>query len=214
MVTLSTLFESLTPADWVDLVCALIVLVGMIQGAFRGFSGEISRLLALLAALAAAFWLRAPLGRILAAHTRLAETPGEAQLVVFVLVFLAALLAALLLRRLLGRFVRLVVTPTTDLLLGILAGGTRMAIVLLVVLAAWSWLPASDSRTLVLYHARTGRLLAPLVDAANRRIETTPALAEPLQHWAGREEADRLGNGAADPETEQDAMPTPQPASP
>ena len=200
-------FDAFTPADWVDLGCGALLLIGILQGAFRGFSGELSRLAGVLAALTAALWLRRPLGEWLAAHTRLEPTPGQAPLVVYLVVFVLALILAFLARRLLGRFVRLVVTPTTDVLLGIVAGGVRMAVFMLALGIAWTWFPDSDLRGLVLGHSRAGRTLAPLVDIVNRRIIDAPAIAEPLREWSGKDTPAPASAGA--PHADDDVLPEP-----
>lgn len=209
MINPATLLEQYRPSDWVDLLCAAILLLGIIQGALRGFSGEVARLAGAVAALALALWLRIPLGRFLATRTRLGESAGEAPLVAFLVVLLLALMVAFLLRKLLGRFIRLVVTPTTDLMLGILSGGARMAVFLLVLFTILTWLPPSDSRNLALGHTRTGLLLAPLVNAVNYRITETPSVADSLRQFSGRQVPDRAGAEGSLPANGAGPAPTP-----
>lgn len=89
-------------AHWVDLVALAFLIYGLIRGVLRGFSGELARLLYVLAAVAGASLARPFLSGLLLGHTRLNDEDADrlGLALAAVLSIAAVLLLRLLIRKL------------------------------------------------------------------------------------------------------------------
>jgi uncharacterized membrane protein required for colicin V production len=169
-LALSSWFARIGPGDWVDAACIVAAVALMIVGGRRGISGHLSRLLGLLGAVAAGFWLFRPVAGALAHVSGADAHPWVPPLVAFVLVFALALVLFILLRRVAQRFFELVVQQPLDGILGVLAGAAHAVLALVVAFAVAVLLPAGTLRKAMCEQSRVGRRLVPPIE---RRISAS-----------------------------------------
>lgn len=126
------------PPNILDLVAVVLLALGTLRGALRGLSGELARLVALVAAFAFGLAAYDPVAAWFLAHTRL---EGRlATVVAFVGTLLGAVIALLLIRKVLKALMRVVIEEKFDKAAGAVAGfiGTSIVIVIVfVVLNMW-----------------------------------------------------------------------------
>ena len=123
--------ESLQPVNLVDGIAVLVLLAGMALGLHRGLSGELARLLSVMAAFVVAWLAYRPLGLWLLEHTRLQDQAAQA--VGFALAVVPALVGMVLLRLLLKPLIKVVFHGAVDKVGGIAAGFARSALLIAIV---------------------------------------------------------------------------------
>ena len=123
----------------VDIVALLVIALGVVTGRARRFSGEIARLVGMVAAFAAGLLLRRPLGLWLLEHTRLDARAAHA--LAFVGTLVAAFLVLAFVHRMLQGLMRVVIEESLDKSLGMLAGMMRAALFVAIVFLAMNMVP-------------------------------------------------------------------------
>ena len=115
------LFEHFT---MVDVIALAFILIGAVQGLFRGLSGEMARLLGAICAFVGGAILHEPVGEWIATYTRL-EAQGARTLTYVVTVILALILWALF-HKMIKKLLQLVLNTGFDKTAGVPAGMLRM----------------------------------------------------------------------------------------
>lgn len=123
--------EALQPVNLIDGVVVLLLLAAMALGFHRGLSGELARLISVVAAFVVAWLAYRPLALWVFEHTRLEGRPAQA--VGFGLAVGLALVVMVLLRLLLKPLIKIVFAGALDRVGGILAGFVRMALTVAIV---------------------------------------------------------------------------------
>jgi uncharacterized membrane protein required for colicin V production len=151
----------LTSGDYVDIVCAGLVLICVGVGLRRGISGELSRLLGLILGAAAGYWIYVPGAETMAGMDFLKSNPQFASLIAFCVALLAGLVCFLLLTYLFTHIIKIVLDPIWDRSLGLIAGLLNAAILLSVVFTLAMILPDPSQRALLCEQSRAGRFATP-----------------------------------------------------
>ena len=157
-------FSRLTPANYVDIACAGLVLLFVVIGFVRGISGELSRLLSLAAGAAVGYWIYVPGVETLSSLEYLRKSPQFTSLIAFCVALLGGLILFLLLNLMLGRIIKIVLDPAWDRSLGMLAGVINAAILLALVFTLAMILPQPSHRELLCRESRIGRMATPLLE--------------------------------------------------
>jgi len=123
----------------VDVIALGIIALGMVQGYFRGFSGEIARLVGLAVAFFLGLRFYQPIGQWVFAHTRLADEPARA--LAFLGTVLAATLCMLVVRKVFKRVMQVATEKGTDRAGGVLLGAGRAGVVVVIVFLALTLWP-------------------------------------------------------------------------
>jgi uncharacterized membrane protein required for colicin V production len=162
----------------VDGTAALIVLVVMLIGLKHGLAGELARIGALAAALAAAWFLADPAAAWMAEHTRLA--PETARITAFVGIALVAWLVAGLVRYGLRNLLEIQFKGPMNRMGGLLVGGLKGAAMVYLMGAALLLIPAFRAPESWLVTSRTGGwILRTFPDLYAKTVETFPDLRSP-----------------------------------
>lgn len=186
--------------NWVDVIWAVWLLVGLLQGLRRGLSGELARVISAGLALWAAWRFYEPLATRLDAHTDLSPlaTAGLA----FVGLTVAGLLVMHLIRLLLHHVLQFTFRGKIERLGGMLAGGLRAGLFAAALIFALGFVAQEDVR---------------------RHVVTESFIGTHLQRWASpvweelRAEFPQLlpdwqaDEGAAADEQDEAAWQTPRP---
>lgn len=123
----------------IDLLALGLVIIGCIQGAFRGLSGELARLIGVIAAFWIARFSHPPVADWLDMHTRL--SPESANLVAYAAVVIIALIALALIRKATEQLIKLVFEKGFDRAAGVIAGGLRMSLIACIIFIVLFLLP-------------------------------------------------------------------------
>jgi len=123
----------------VDVIALGVIAIGMLQGYFRGFSGEIARLVGLAVAFFLGLRFYQPIGQWFFAHTRLADEPARA--LAFLGTVLAATLCMLIVRKVLKRIMQVAIEKGPDRAGGVLLGAVRAGVVVVIVFLALNLWP-------------------------------------------------------------------------
>jgi len=166
--------QDLPPLSLVDILAMAIILLGIFRGVRIGLSGEIARLVALLAGLALGLYAYEPIAAWTVAQTGL--TGLTAAIPAFALTAALAVLAMALLRAVLAGVIRFVVRDDFDRAGGGVAGFITSALFVLLVFLAMQMLPGNTR----LYHAFAdrsviGTMIAPRVPDVDLERQTDEA---------------------------------------
>ena len=115
----------------VDYVAIGIVLLGILQGYHRRFSGELSHLISVIVAFIFGLFFYRPFGGWLIDHTRL--TGQTATVVAFITTMIVCLIIMTIIRLSLRRIMRVVIEEEVDKTLGAIAGFLRVAVFVFIV---------------------------------------------------------------------------------
>ena len=153
----------------VDIIAAALILIGALQGLFRGLSGEMARLLGAICAFVAGALLHEPVGEWVASYTRLEDQ--EARMLTYIVTVLAALILWALFHKLIKKLLQLVLSVGFDRVAGVPAGMLRMtALVGIVCIAIHIW-PQAPFKEHVGMESFFGRQAIRLVPAVQRQLE-------------------------------------------
>lgn len=114
-----------------DLLVLALLLFGAIRGGIRGLSGELAGVIAAVTALILAWHLSPLLSAWMTDHSRL-DNQGALALT-FTLTALFVIISGVILSFLFRGFIKLLIAKPLDIVSGIFAGITRMALILLIV---------------------------------------------------------------------------------
>jgi membrane protein required for colicin V production len=122
----------------IDVMVAVLIVLGLIRGVVKGLSGELAGLLSAAAAVTGAWYFYTPLGNFLADKTRLSEPATVA--VAFVLALVGAYILMRILRLVLRHVMEFSFKGKIEKIGGMLAGGIRMTVIvaaLVLLMALW-----------------------------------------------------------------------------
>lgn len=194
---------TLGAADILDLICLGVLAFGFVQGAMRGFSGELSRLAGMILSFLIGLWIYEPVGALVQTHTRLAD-PRAAQALAFTVVAVLVFVIMILLRIGLRRCIRLVVDQPTDAVLGMLTGTLRCGVLLAIVFLVMTMVPHEDANRLFAQESRVGRAFERLLPALRKQVQALPAAQRAIDTVKAHVEA----------QPGPDTAPSPPPAPP
>ena len=131
--------DSLPQFSMVDIGALLLLIVGAIQGFFRGLSGELARLFGAVIAFVAGISLRQPVGSWILENSRLEERAANA--VAFITTILLAFLIMLILRMIIKRIAKGLLPEGGDKTMGVIAGTLRMGVIVFVIFLCMNMIP-------------------------------------------------------------------------
>ena len=131
--------DSLPALNYVDIAALILIGIGGIQGFFRGFSGEIARLVGTVLAFMAGIALHQPVGEWIVANTRLEDQASHA--VAFIATIALSVLIMVLLRLVVKRLIKVVFAEKFDKSVGIFAGVLRMGVVVCIIFLCMNMIP-------------------------------------------------------------------------
>ena len=192
--------QTLSAYNIVDIVAAVVVLIGLLRGLKRGLSGELAGLLSAAMAVGAGCYFYEPLGEITYAYTRLSEKAAYA------LAFLLAVFAAYVVMLILGIVLRHILEFTCkgkiERIGGMLCGlitSTVMTAAVIFMLGLW---PHDYLHQLFVERSLVGRTLHRVLPTAYEELtETHPNLPRLPDLKASRTKA------TEDSETDDDLGP-------
>ena len=123
----------------VDIAALILILVGGLQGFFRGLSGELARLIGTIIAFATGVALHDPVGTWILENTRLEDQSAHA--VAFIATVVLAIVIMIVLRLLLKRIIKVVFAEGFDKGMGVGAGLLRMATVVCIIFLVMNLIP-------------------------------------------------------------------------
>ena len=160
---MSSFFNALSAGQWIDLACAVFILIMLVIGAFRGFSGHLAHILGLAGSAALSFWLFPCVRGVIRGMAYFKDSPMAATIVSFAATLVLAVVLFLLLRMLLKRAMQLVMKQPFDAIFGIVMGALHAFLVLALVFGAASALPDCAVRRTFCESSRIGRWYAPVL---------------------------------------------------
>jgi uncharacterized membrane protein required for colicin V production len=153
----------------VDIIALFIILIGAVQGFFRGLSGEIARLAGTILAFVAGVLLREPVGRWIVDNTKLEEQAAHAA--AFITTVLLALTVLILLRIIVKRIVKIVFAEAFDKGAGVVAGMLRASIIVLIIFIGMNMIPHEYLNRLFGEESAIGRVVVKYVPAIKEKLE-------------------------------------------
>jgi len=123
----------------IDIATAVLLLLNVAVGFYRGLSGELARLVGMAVALVLAMQFYRPAGVFVLSHTRLAEKPAEA--LAYTLLFICAFLVSMLVRILLRKVMKVVFEQPFDKIGGCVAGLVRSSAFIFIVFVVMNMVP-------------------------------------------------------------------------
>lgn len=145
----------MTPGQWIDIACAILAVILVTIGCFRGISGHIAHVIGLVAATFAGFSMFGGIHSASASYFKESRVAATISAVVVTLLIAAAIL--LLLRFVLRRILQLVVKQPFDSLLGAVASALQAFLILAAIFSCVSLLPDCAFRRAMLESSWTGR---------------------------------------------------------
>ena len=131
--------DALPTLNVVDIVALGLIVIGGIQGFFRGLSGELARLIGSIIAFVAGVSLHGPVGEWVLQNTRLENQTAHA--LAFVATVVLAVLIMLELRLVIKRLIKVVFADGFDKTMGIIAGLARMSVIVCIIFLAMNLIP-------------------------------------------------------------------------
>lgn len=156
--------EILKQIGWLDGLALAAIAFLVLRGFVLGCSGELGRLIAILAASAVGFYGFAPVSRLVLSANLFSANVYAGRLVVFIMLFVVCVALWLGLRRLLAEGIRLVVDQPFDAIIGGVIGGIK-AFILVAVMCAFGLLnPNAAERTRLQEKSFAAQKLSPLLN--------------------------------------------------
>jgi uncharacterized membrane protein required for colicin V production len=170
----------------VDIIAIVALFLGVVQGYFRGLSGELSRLICILAALYTGLRCHTPFTEWILAHTRV--DPQYAGLFSFVALMVGMAIALTLVSRILKRVIKVIVDEDMDRFLGMAAGAVRMAFLITIAFLLMILIPSETTLRMFGQESRIGQQVIKLLPIVEKMIDSVgdPA-AEPDEPTAAPE---------------------------
>lgn len=163
--------ESFSAFNLVDIIALGLILVGAVQGYFRGLSGEIARLVGTVLAFVAGISLHAPVGRWILKNTRLEDQAAHA--VAFIATILLAFAVMIILRLIVKRLIKVVFADGFDKSSGVIAGVLRMSIVVCIIFFGMNMIPHDYLNRVFGEESAVGRVIVKYVPVVRETLEKT-----------------------------------------
>lgn len=148
---------------WVDLGAAGLMLFLVIQGLYRGCSGQLGRLFAMVSAAAFAYYGFKPVFGMVLEYGLLRENPFAARLIALVLVVVVSLTVWLILHHWLSDTIGMALRQPFDAILGGVIGGTKAFIIIAMFCTFIQLNPVASERNRLWSRSHSIRWLAPLI---------------------------------------------------
>jgi len=164
--------ETLQTFNFVDIAALVLLALGAFMGYRRGLSGELARLVSIVAAFILGILFYRPVGAWIGAHTRMEDRPAQA--VAFMFTVGATLVAMVLLRIILKRIMQVVFEEMTDKVGGAVAGLLRAGLtVAIIVMMVNTWPHDYLNRTFG-EESVIGRIVLKYVPILREKVEDMP----------------------------------------
>jgi membrane protein required for colicin V production len=131
--------DALPPPSLVDVIAIVVLVVGGVQGALRGLSGELARLISVIIAFMLGLRFYQPFGAWVLEHTRLGGRPSLA--LAFVVTVVTVIVVLLVLRHVIKRVMKIVVEEQAEKSGGALAGVIESTIYVLIAFVVLNLVP-------------------------------------------------------------------------
>jgi membrane protein required for colicin V production len=161
--------ENLPPVSLVDVIAFAAVALGAVRGYFRGLSGELARVISLVAALVLGLRFYRPLAEWVMAYTRIAEE--NAPIAAFIITVLTAVVCLFFLRYLLKRIIKVAIEEGADKIGGVIAGLIRSVVMVLIVFLALNLWPDERLNRAFGEESLIGRLVLKAAPRARAYVE-------------------------------------------
>ncbi|MBL7115895.1 MAG: CvpA family protein [Kiritimatiellae bacterium] len=161
--------QSLAFISIVDLVALAFIVLSTIVGYIRGLSGEIARLVGMVAAFVMGVVTYDPVAVWLAAHSRLEERSARA--VTFIAIVLTSIVAMFILRFVCKHVMRLVIDESFDKKGGMLAAILHSSLLVFMVFVAMNLWPSEDLNRRFGEDSVIGRLTLRMMPVLKEKFE-------------------------------------------
>ena len=158
---LGNLLSQISPAEWLDVACVLLVLASFFIGAWRGLSSELPPGAGWIFGWLAGWYAYTPIFNALSLNDILAGRPQWHIATAFLLSMLLAFCMGLLIRLVIHRLLLLMEGTTWDRVLGALFGLVRAFVVLLIATMILLGTPWKAGHITFCHESFTGRIFAP-----------------------------------------------------
>ena len=161
--------ENVSPVSLVDVIALAAIALGTVRGYFRGLSGELARVISLVAAFAIGLRFYEPLAEQVMAYTRIS---GEnAPVAAFIITVAAAIVCLFLMRFVLKRIMKVVIEERADKVGGVIAGLLRSVLVVLIVFLALNLWPNERLNRVFGEESLIGRVVLKAAPRAREYVE-------------------------------------------
>lgn len=161
--------NALPPLTMVDIAALILIAVGGIQGFFRGFSGEIARLLGVIIAFIGGTLLHEPIGQWVSSMTNLDARPAQA--LAFIATVIIAVVMMILVRILLKKVITSVFAEGFDKTAGVVAGLLRMSLFVCLFFIAMNMVPVESLNSLFSEKSTVGKFIIRYVPTVEKTLE-------------------------------------------
>lgn len=131
--------DVLSELNYVDYAALILIIVGCVQGFFRGLSGELARLIGTVIAFMAGISLHEPVGKWILEHSRLGDQAAHA--VAFIATIILCIVIMIIIRKVINKLVKVVFADGFDKTMGIIAGMVRMIVVVCIIFICMNLIP-------------------------------------------------------------------------
>ncbi|MCK5849701.1 MAG: CvpA family protein [Kiritimatiellae bacterium] len=163
----------------VDYVAIGIVLLGLLQGYHRRFSGELAHLISVIGAFILGLLLYRPFGGWLIDHTRL--TDQTANVVAFITTMIVCLIIMTIIRLSLRHIMRVVIEEEVDKTLGAIAGFLRVSVFIFVVFLIMNMWPNDYLNSIFGEESFIGRTIVKLTPSFYDALENQQERLEKIR---------------------------------
>jgi len=147
----------------IDVLAVALLAFGAVRGGFRGLTGEVARIAGFVAAVGAGFWVSTFWGDCAARWLPAESQAAWRGLVVVVGLVVSAVAAGQLVRWAVDRFLRLLLDQPANAVLGVVAGGIRAALLVVVLFFLASFVAFGESGRVLFKDSAAGRMALPAV---------------------------------------------------
>ena len=163
----------------IDYLAIGIVLLGILQGYHRRFSGELAHLISVVVAFVFGLLFYRPFGIWLIDHTRL--TGQTANVVAFITTMLASMIIMTIIRLTLRRIMRVVIEEEVDKTLGAISGFLRVSVFVFAVFLIMNMWPNDYLNRIFGEESFIGRVIVKITPSFYEALEKQQERLEKLQ---------------------------------
>ena len=158
----------------VDIIAIVVVLIGILLGFRRRFSGELAHLVSIIVAFIVGLMTYRPLGYWLLENSRLGSRAAHA--VAFVSTIVLASLVMVLIRTLLKRIISVVLEEETDKIAGVVAGFIKSTLFILIVFLFMNMIPHDYLNRIFGEESAIGRVVLRFMPRIEEKLEEMESL--------------------------------------
>ncbi len=153
----------------VDIIAVIVIVLCAVQGSMRGLSGELARLVGIVAAFIIGMICYGPVSAVIVAGSGISE--GVARAIAFALVMICMMVASMFLSSILRKIMRIVLAPMLDRFLGCISGVLRSCIFVVIVILLMCMVPSERLNREFGEKSLLGRGLISLLPVARDKLE-------------------------------------------